>query len=77
MAGTFYSDVDQLAQSLIDGGQSALGEEIREAVEAGSTGSEIMMRLRKAFTDALRDAPLGDADRARMTTLLEGVNKVL
>ena len=77
MSGNFYSDVDKLAQSLIDGGQAQVGEEIREAVEAGSTGSEIMMRLRKAFQDALRDAPLGDDDRASMTTLLDGINKVL
>lgn len=77
MSGNFYEDVDQLAESLIDGGQEELGEEIRLAVETGSTGSEIMMRLRKVFQGALENAPLGDDDRARMTTLLDGVNRVL
>ena len=77
MSGDFYKDVEELCKLLIEGGQQQLGEEIRLAVEAGSTGSEIMMRLRKHFGDALGDPELPEEMRARITTLLEAVNRVI
>ncbi|GEM_PF-4906321 len=77
MPGDFYSDVDRLAQALVEGGQAGLGHEIRLAVEAGSTGSEILMRLRHVFQVALRERPLPDDERSRMTALLEDIDRAL
>jgi hypothetical protein len=77
VSSNFYRDVEDLSNLLVERGYASLGDEIRLAVEASSTGTEIMMRLRKLFEDALDDTSLPDDIRARITPLLEGVNRVL
>jgi len=77
MSSNFYDDVRGLADELIASGNELLGEEIKLAVDASSTSSEILMRLRKTFEDALEQGELRGEQRERITRALEAVNRVL
>lgn len=77
MPDNYYDDLRALADGLIAHGYEALGEEVKRAVETGSTSSEILMRLRVAFTDALEREALSGELRSQVACHLEAANRVL
>jgi hypothetical protein len=72
----FFANVREAAATLRADGHAGLASELVEAVEAGSTGGEIMMRLRFVLRRACEDDAL-EAHRDRLAALLKQVESVL
>jgi hypothetical protein len=69
--------VGNFANELRERGHDKLADRITDAVETGSTGSEILMHLRMVLREALDDATITDADQRTARGLLADIERVL
>jgi hypothetical protein len=73
----FYQRAKSFANELRHGGHPELAEGITDAIETGSTGSEILMRLRMVLSGALTEAKLNPHERQTVHQLLAEIERVL
>jgi hypothetical protein len=69
--------VGDFANELRKRSHDKLADRITDAVETGSTGSEILMHLRIVLRAALGDATITDADQQTARGLLADIEGVL
>ena len=77
MARDYYAEARAICEELQAAGRDALAEDLLEALEGGSTATEILMGLRWNLQKALAvEVDLGRA-RKKMESLKEGLDQVL
>jgi len=73
-----YEESEQLAKSLVERGEADAAQRIRDAIEGGSTSSEILFGLRWEFDRLLDRGASGDTELAAwIADLREAVEEAL
>jgi hypothetical protein len=77
VARDYYAEAEAVCEELEGVGRSELADELRGALEAGFTATEILMALRSKIEEVLSaEADLGSA-RGSMRTLKAGLDEAL
>ncbi len=77
MARDYYAEAEAVCQELESAGRADLAADLRAAVEAGSTATEILMALRWKLEESLAaESDLGRAESS-MRALKEGLDEAL
>ena len=77
MGADVYDAADDLVIRLRTVHADGWADDINEAIEAGSTGTEIFMALRRVLTDLLADEQLDSETKARAVTLRDDLARAL
>ncbi len=77
MARDYYAEARAICEELQAAGREDLAEDLREALESGSTATEILMGLRWNLEKALaEESDLGET-KEKMRLLKQGLDRVL
>ncbi len=77
MAIDYYAYAKDIAAGLDDVGYKKHAIDIREAIEYGSTSTEILMALRFILVKVVREANLPDDLRLKCSVTINAINAVL
>ena len=77
MARDYYAETRAICEELQAAGREDLADELRDALQSGSTATEILMDLRWNLKKALTEESDLGGTKEKMRSLKEGLDQVL